>query len=69
LAVLEDRITPEAAAEAAQLDELYQAERWGIDPEAEKRRAHQKADLVAARRFLDLLEQTRSTSPPVRGTL
>jgi chaperone required for assembly of F1-ATPase len=55
LAVLEGRIGPEAAAEAAQLDELFQAERWGIDPEAEKRRALQKADLVAAKRFLDLL--------------
>jgi chaperone required for assembly of F1-ATPase len=55
LAVLEGRISPEDAAAAAQLDELYQAERWGIDPEAEKRRANQKADLVAARRFLDLL--------------
>lgn len=55
LAVLEGRIDPEAATEAAQLDELFQAERWGIDPEAEKRRAGQKADLVAARRFLDLL--------------
>ena len=55
LAVLEGRISPEAAADAAQLDELYQAERWGVDPEAEKRRLAQKADLVAARRFLDLL--------------
>ena len=55
LAVLEGRINPETAADAAQLDELFQAERWGIDPEAEKRRAIQKADLVAARRFLDLL--------------
>jgi chaperone required for assembly of F1-ATPase len=55
LAVLEGRLSPEAAAEAAQLDEFYQAERWGIDPEAEKRRLAQKADLVAARRFLDLL--------------
>jgi len=55
LAVLEGRIGPEAAAEAAQLDELFQAERWGSDPEAERRRAAQKSDLVAARRFLDLL--------------
>jgi chaperone required for assembly of F1-ATPase len=55
LAVLEGRISPESAADAAQLDELYQAERWGIDPEAEKRRAAQRADLIAARRFLDLL--------------
>jgi chaperone required for assembly of F1-ATPase len=55
LAVLEGRISPEEGTLAAQLDELFQAERWGIDPEAEKRRAVQKADLVAARRFLDLL--------------
>jgi chaperone required for assembly of F1-ATPase len=55
LAVLEGRIGPEAAADAAQLDELFQAERWGIDPEAEKRRAAQRGDLLAARRFLDLL--------------
>jgi chaperone required for assembly of F1-ATPase len=55
LALLEGRISPEDAAAAAQLDELYQAERWGVDPEAEKRRLAQKADLAAARRFLDLL--------------
>jgi chaperone required for assembly of F1-ATPase len=55
LAVLEGRIGPEEAAATAQLDELFQSERWGIDPEAEKRRAAQQADLVAARRFLDLL--------------
>jgi len=55
LALLEGRISPETAADAAQLDELYQAERWGLDPEAVKRRANQKADLIAARRFLDLL--------------
>jgi chaperone required for assembly of F1-ATPase len=55
LAVLERRVSPETAIDAAQLDELFQAERWGIDPEAEKRRAAQRADLVAARRFLDLL--------------
>jgi chaperone required for assembly of F1-ATPase len=55
LAVLEGRISPEEGTQAAQLDELFQAERWGLDPEAEKRRAVQKADLVAARRFLDLL--------------
>jgi chaperone required for assembly of F1-ATPase len=55
LALLEGRISPEDAAAAAQLDELYQAERWGVDPEAETRRLAQKADLAAARRFLDLL--------------
>jgi chaperone required for assembly of F1-ATPase len=55
LAVLEGRLGPQEAATAAQLDELYQAEFWGIDPEAEIRRAGQRADIVHARRFLDLL--------------
>ena len=55
LALLEGRLTPEAAAASAQLDELFQAERWGIDREAETRRAGQAADLACTRRFLDLL--------------
>jgi chaperone required for assembly of F1-ATPase len=55
LALLEGRLTPDEAAAAAQLDELYQAERWGIDKEADMRRAAQAADLVYSRRFLDLL--------------
>jgi chaperone required for assembly of F1-ATPase len=56
LAVLEKRLSPEEAVAAAQLDELYQAERWGSDPEAEARRAGLGADIVQSRRFLDLLE-------------
>lgn len=56
LALLEGKLTPEEAAAAAQLDELYQAERWGVDKEAAIRRAAQAADLAYARRFLDLLE-------------
>jgi chaperone required for assembly of F1-ATPase len=55
LALLEGRLAPEEAAAALHLDELYQAERWGIDPEADTRRAGQAADLAHARRFLDLL--------------
>jgi len=55
LALLEGRLSPEAAAALAQLDELFQAGRWGIDREAEIRRAGQAADLVHTRRFLDLL--------------
>ncbi|WP_374656588.1 ATP12 family chaperone protein [Dongia sp.] len=57
LAVMEGEITPEQAAHAAQLDELYQSERWGEDQEAIAHRVAQLADLVAARRFLDLLAQ------------
>lgn len=55
LAVREGELTPEQGAHAAQLDELYQAERWGEDHEAVDRRIGQLAELVAARRFLDLL--------------
>jgi chaperone required for assembly of F1-ATPase len=57
LAVAEGELTAEQAAHAAQLDELYQAERWGEDKEALERRVGQLAELVAARRFLDLLGQ------------
>lgn len=54
LAVSEGRITAEQAADAALLDELFQAEKWGTDPEAEIRRAGIRADLAAASRFLTL---------------
>lgn len=55
LALRGGRIGPEAAFEAAQLDELYQAERWGGDPEAEKRRAAIQAELAAAARAFAML--------------
>ncbi len=48
-------IDAEAAFDAAQLDESYQIERWGEDPEVARRRAAIKADLAAAARFLALL--------------
>jgi chaperone required for assembly of F1-ATPase len=51
LALTEDRISAEEAADAALVDELYQAEKWGSDPEAERRRAAIRADLAAAKRF------------------
>jgi chaperone required for assembly of F1-ATPase len=51
LALAEDRLSAEEAADAALLDELYQAEKWGSDPEAERRRATIRADLAAAKRF------------------
>lgn len=55
LAALERELTPEQAAHAAQLDELFQAERWGEDPESIARRVTQLQELVSARHFLDLL--------------
>ncbi len=51
LALAEDRLSADEAADAALLDELYQVEKWGSDPEAERRRATIRADLAAAKRF------------------
>jgi chaperone required for assembly of F1-ATPase len=51
LALVEGRLNPDAAADAALLDELFQAEKWGSDPEAERRRGTIRADLRAAKRF------------------
>lgn len=55
LALADGEITPEQAAHAAQVDELFQAERWGEDAEAASRRMMQLGDLVAGKRFLDHL--------------
>ncbi len=55
LALGAGRIDAAAAFEAAQLDESYQIERWGEDPEAARRRAAIKADLQAAERLMALL--------------
>ena len=51
LALMEGRLSANEAADAALLDELFQAEKWGSDPEAERRRAAIRADLQAAKRF------------------
>ena len=58
LALLEGRLTPEAAAAAAQLDELYQAERWGEDAEAATRRQGQAREIADAARFVTLLDKS-----------
>ncbi|MCC7427984.1 MAG: ATPase [Alphaproteobacteria bacterium] len=55
LALLAGRLDAEAAADAALLDETFQAERWGSDPEAEARRAQLRADVAAAARLFALL--------------
>lgn len=56
LALAKGRIDAETAAELSMLDEIYQIEQWGDDPEAAKRRANLKAEIMAAARFLALLE-------------
>lgn len=64
LALAEGEITPEEASHAAQLDELFQAERWGEDAEAIERRVAQLGDLVAARKFMDLLAAGDASGDP-----
>jgi chaperone required for assembly of F1-ATPase len=59
LAVSDGRLTAEEAANAALVDELYQVGRWGDDPLAEKHREGVRKDIVAAARFLALLEKQR----------
>lgn len=55
LALVEGRIDAEAAFDAAELDASFEIERWGEDTEQTHRRIALKADIVLARRFVDLL--------------
>jgi chaperone required for assembly of F1-ATPase len=59
LAVAEGHLAAGDAFAAAQLDELYQIERWGEDPIATKRHEGIRHDIEAGARFLALLEQER----------
>lgn len=54
LAVVEGRISAEAAFDATHLDELWQAELWGEDWMATDIRAARKADFVVAANFVAL---------------
>ena len=54
LAVVEGALDVDAATEAAQLDEDYQKELWGLDREAEIRLQALRADIAAADRYLAL---------------
>ena len=62
LALLEDAIDEEAAWQAGQLDELYQAEKWGEDDLAAKSRASRREAFAAANRLLALLGRRSATS-------
>ena len=57
LAIAAGAATPEAATQAAQLDELYQAELWGVEWESEERRTRIAADIALAARYLSLSRQ------------
>lgn len=53
-AVIAGRYSPQEALEAACLEELYQAEKWGMDPETQRRHESILDDVAAAKRFYDL---------------
>jgi len=57
LALRAGEVAAEAADAAAQLDELYQAGRWGEDPDARRRREAIRNDLDAAARAFALLRE------------
>lgn len=59
LAVSEGRLSAADAFTAAQLDELFQIERWGEDPIATQRHDGIRRDLEAGARFLALLGDAR----------
>lgn len=55
LAVAEGGLDADRAFDAAHVDELWQAERWGEDDLARAARAARRSDWLAAARFLSLL--------------
>jgi chaperone required for assembly of F1-ATPase len=54
LALAKKRLEPEAAWDAAHVDEDFQISQWGEDAEAKDRRAARKRDFDAAARTLEL---------------
>ena len=56
LAVALGRMTPEAAWQAAHVDEDWQISHWGEDEDAAARRANRWRDFAAAAKMLNLLQ-------------
>ena len=56
LAVLEKAVSPELAWDAVSVDERWQLDRWGADPEAKAALENRRRDFLAAATFLDLLD-------------
>jgi chaperone required for assembly of F1-ATPase len=54
LAILENRLSHTDAFAASRIDEAFQAEKWGVDAEAEARTRRLAAELEAASRFMAL---------------
>jgi chaperone required for assembly of F1-ATPase len=55
LALLRGRLGGAQAADAAQVDEQHQMDRWGRDPDAEEHLQRRRSELLAVERFLTLL--------------
>jgi chaperone required for assembly of F1-ATPase len=54
--VIEDHITATEGVQAAQLDSLYQMERWGEDPELQLKLQNSRREMLDAFNFIDLLK-------------
>ena len=52
LALVKGKISAKEAFELSELEELYQANKWGIEPVAEARRNSIKDNLISAENFL-----------------
>ena len=56
LAIVQGALAAEPAFAIAMLDEQFEIEQWGEDAEQAARHARRRADLMAAERFLELLQ-------------
>jgi chaperone required for assembly of F1-ATPase len=57
LAISESTLDPDAAFSVANLDKIYQAERWGWDEQEKTKMAAERGELNHISRFLELLKQ------------
>ena len=57
LALADGRIDAGEAWRLCRLDEAFQAERWGLDPETESQGEKLRVEIAAAARFLELCSQ------------
>ena len=60
LALMAKQIDAEKAHELAHIDEIWQAEQWGVDEEAEARLTGRKEALMASAKYLELLRSATS---------
>ena len=58
LAVARERISPDEAWEAANLEEAWNIRQWGEDPEALARTARRRLEFMSAAEFMALLKSS-----------